>query len=126
MATTVQVKHLSGRAALIQFTSPTKRNDNPRDRREGRRIIRRGSFIDVKTIAGALLSRSFSLDGLAQHLKTETQKAETEEHGGVLSDQYLSYAVTDVQATWECYLALSERFSEHDLRLNCPVQPRSN
>ena len=35
----VQVKHLSRRAALIQFTSPTKRNDNRRDRREGRRII---------------------------------------------------------------------------------------
>jgi hypothetical protein len=113
----VQVKHLSGRAALIQFTSPTKRNDNPRDRREGRRITRRGSFIDVKTIAAAPLSRSFSLDGLARHLKTETQKAKTEEHGGVLSDQYLGYAVTDVQATWECYLALSGRFKEHDLGL---------
>jgi hypothetical protein len=73
----IQVKHLSGRAALIQFTRPTKRNDNPRDRREGRRITRRGSFIDVKTSAAALLSRSFSLDGLAQHLKTETQKAKT-------------------------------------------------
>jgi len=113
----VQVKHLSGRAAFIQFTSPTKRNDNPRDRREGRGFIRRGSFIDVKTIAGALLSRSFSLGGLAGHLKTETQKAETDEHGGVLSDQYLSYALTDVQATWECYLALSERFGEHGLGL---------
>ena len=113
----VQIKHLSGRAAFIQFTSPTKRNDNPRDRREGRKIVRRGSFVDVRTIAGALLSQSFSLDGLARHLKTETQKAKTEEHGGVLSDQYLSYAVTDVQATWECYLALSERFSEHDVGL---------
>jgi hypothetical protein len=113
----VQIKHLSGRAAFIQFTSPTKRNDNPRDRREGRRIVRRGSFIDVKTIAAAPLSRSFSLDGLAQHLKTKTQKAKTDEHGGVLSDQYLSYAVTDVQATWECYLALSDRFSEHDVGL---------
>jgi hypothetical protein len=40
----VQVKHLSRRAALIQFTSPTKRNDNRRDRREGRRIIRRGHY----------------------------------------------------------------------------------
>ena len=76
----VQVKHLSGRAAFIQFTSPTKRNDNPRDRREGRRVTRRGSFVDVRTIAGALLSQPFSLDGLARHLKTETQKAKTEEH----------------------------------------------
>jgi transcriptional regulator with XRE-family HTH domain len=111
----VQIKHLSGRAAFIQFTSPTKRNDNPRDRREGRRIVRRGSFVDVRTIAGALLSQSFSLEGLARHLKTATQKAKTEEHGGVLTDEYLSYAVTDVQTTWECHLALSERFDEHDL-----------
>ena len=113
----VQIKHLSGRAAFIQFTSPTKRNDNPRDRREGRKVTRRGSFVDVRTIAGALLSQPFSLDGLARHLKTETQKAKTEEHGGVLTDQYLSYAVTDVQTTWECHLALSERFDEHDLGL---------
>ena len=113
----VQVKHLSGRAAFIQFTSPTKRNDNPRDRREGRRIVRRGWFVDVKTIAAALLSESFDLGGLADHLKTATQKAKTDEHGGVLTDQYLSYAVTDVQATWECYLALSERFRKHDLSL---------
>ena len=113
----VQIKHLSGRAAFIQFTSPTKRNDNPRDRREGRKFTRRGSFVDVRTIAGALLSQPFSLDALARHLKTKTQKAKTDEHGGVLSDQYLRYAVTDVQATWECYLALSERFSEHDLGL---------
>jgi transcriptional regulator with XRE-family HTH domain len=113
----VQIKHLSGRAAFIQFTSPTKRNDNPRDRREGRRIVRRGSFIDVGTIAVALLSRSFSLGELARHLKTDTRKAQTDEHGGVLSDQYLHYAVTDVQTTWECHLALSERFREHDVGL---------
>jgi DNA polymerase elongation subunit (family B) len=36
---------------------------------------------------------------------------------GVLSDEYLSYAVTDVQTTWECYGALSERFAEHDVGL---------
>jgi transcriptional regulator with XRE-family HTH domain len=111
----VQIKHLSGRAAFIQFTSPTRRNDNPRDRREGRKIVRRGSFVDVRTIAGALLSQSFSLDGLARHLKTTTRKATTEEHGEVLTEEYLSYAVTDVQTTWECHLALSERFDEHDL-----------
>ena len=113
----VQIKHLSRRAAFIQFNSPTKRNDNLRDRRQGRAIIRRGSFIDVKTIAGALLSRPFSLGSLAHHLKTETQKAKTEEHGRLLSEQYVDYAVTDVQATWECYLALSDRFEAHALGL---------
>ena len=113
----VQVKHLSGRAAFIQFTSPTKRSDNPRDRREGRGFIRRGSFIDVKTIGGALLSESFTLGKLAERLETATQKAETDEHGGVLTDEYLNYAVTDVQATWECFLALSERFGKHGLSL---------
>jgi hypothetical protein len=113
----VQVKHLSGRAAFIQFPSPTKRNDNPRDRQEGRRVTRRGSFVDVRTIAGALLSQSFDLGGLAKHLKTTTQKATTDDHGGVLGHEYLSYAVTDVQVTWECYRALAKRFAEHGLSL---------
>jgi hypothetical protein len=34
-----------------------------------------------------------------------------------LSDEYLGYAVTDVQATWECYIALSDRFGDHGLGL---------
>ena len=57
---TIQVRHLNARASLMQFTHPPKRRD-PRGHRK-RKIAprqRRGSFIDLKTIAAALLSRSF-------------------------------------------------------------------
>ena len=52
---------------------------------------RRGSFIDLKTIAAALLSRSFSLASLADFLKTPTRKAESGGHGRQLTAKYLGY-----------------------------------
>jgi hypothetical protein len=33
----------------------------------------------------------------------------------VLSTEYLDYAVTDVQVTWECYIALRTKFDSHGL-----------
>jgi hypothetical protein len=71
----------------------------------------------LKTIAAALLSRSFSLASLADFLKTQTRKASTDEHGGSLTSAYLSYAVKDVQVTQECFCDLSRRFGAHNLAL---------
>jgi hypothetical protein len=88
------------------------------DRKKQDRVpVRRGSFVDVKTIAAALLSRSFSLASLADFLKTQTRKASTDQHGGPLSHDYLGYAVQDVQATWECFCVLSGRFDTHGLSM---------
>jgi hypothetical protein len=74
-------------------------------------------FVDVKTVAAALLSRSFFLVSLADFLKTQTRKARTDQHGGSLSHDYLGYAVQDVQATWECFCVLSGRFDTHGLSM---------
>ena len=112
----IQVRHLNARASLMQFTHPPKRRD-PRGHRK-RNIPprqRRGSFIDLKTIAVALFSRSFTLASLADFLKTPTRKAESGGHGKLLTTKYLRYAVQDVQATWECYQALRDRYSLHAL-----------
>ena len=112
----IQIRHLNARASLMQFTHPPKRRD-PRGHRK-RRIPpreRRGSFIDLKTIAAALLSRSFNLASLADFLKTPTRKAESGGHGKQLNERYLRYAVQDVQATWECYQALRDRYALHSL-----------
>ena len=82
----IQVRHLNARASLIQFTHPPKRRD-PRGQRK-RKIAprnRRGSFIDLKTVAAALHSRSFSLASLADFLKTPTRKAESGGHGKQLT-----------------------------------------
>jgi hypothetical protein len=112
----IQVRHLNARASLMQFTHPPERRD-PRGHRK-RNIPprqRRGSFIDLKTIAVALFSRPFTLASLADFLKTPTRKAEGGGHGKLLTTKYMRYAVQDVQATWECYQALRDRFALHAL-----------
>jgi transcriptional regulator with XRE-family HTH domain len=111
----VQIKHLSSRAAFIQFAGRKKRLDNRRMRKIDQPPVRRGAFVDLKTIAAALTSRSFSLGSLAKFLKLATQKAETDEHGKALTLEYLNYAMQDVQVTWEAYVELKQRFEEHAL-----------
>ena len=111
----VRVKHLSPRAALIDFATPGDQATARGMRNRGHKIpAYRGHFVDVKTAAAALLSRRFSLDSLAAHLETPTQKQKTDEHGS-LTPAYLDYARTDVQVTWECYSELNRQYAEHGL-----------
>ncbi|HEV2354746.1 MAG TPA: hypothetical protein VGR89_10910, partial [Puia sp.] len=70
--------------------------------------------MDLKTLASALLSQRFSLESLAKHLGTRTQKRKTDEHGRI-TDAYLAYARDDVQVTWECFQALKARYATHGL-----------
>ena len=113
-----RVKHLSARAALIDFAKPAEQNDGRGMRNRGFDTQpHRGEFIDVKTLAAALLSGSYSLAGLCDPdvLGVEHPKKETEEHGGPLTEQYIEYARADVQATWECYEALAAKFDGYGL-----------
>lgn len=112
----VRVKHLSRRAALIDFAVPAKQ-ETPRGMRKrgGRTPHHRGYFIDIKTLAAALTSKSHSLGSLCRFLGTETQKQASEEHGAAITASYLDYARADVQATWESYSALMTRYGEHGL-----------
>lgn len=112
----VQVKHLSNRSALIRFTVPAKQLSSRGMRGRGQKIpARRGHFVDVRTLAGALLSGSWSLEKLAKHLGTEHKKLEAEEHGGPLTEEYIEYAVRDVQATWECFERLNKQYESYGL-----------
>ncbi|HEV2550415.1 MAG TPA: hypothetical protein VGU20_24090 [Stellaceae bacterium] len=111
----IRVKHLSRRASLIEFSGVGQRL--PRGQRK-RRIVtpsRRPTFVDVSTLAAALLSRAFSLRGLAKELETPHQKLDAGEHGGALTAKYLDYALQDVQVTWECFTELRRRYADHRL-----------
>ncbi len=112
----VQVKHLTGRAALIQFAKP-RGQDTPRGmRRRGLRVpAQRGHVADVRTLAGALLGGSWTLKALADHLRTAHRKQDADEHGGMLTDEYLDYATNDVQVTWECFERLRDRYDGYGL-----------
>jgi hypothetical protein len=110
-----RVKHLSPRAALIDFAMPWKQH-TPRGMRRRKLRVRGypGHFVDLKTLGAALLSRRFTLKSEAEALGTPTQKLDTDEHG-TMTRRYLDYARTDVQVTWECYQALIGRLAKHDL-----------
>lgn len=112
----IRVKHLNATSALIDFAKPGKQHTGRGMRNRAEKVEHnRGVFIDVKTIAAALLSGRFSLKRLANRLKTKTQKLETEEHGGPITFDYLDYARADVQATWECFEKLAAMYAEFQL-----------
>lgn len=112
----LQVKHLSSRCALIRFAAPPRQRASKGQRRRQQYVpVRRGYFVDVKTLAAALTSRSHSLDSLSRLLKIDNPKQVTDDHGETLTESYLDYAMGDVQATWECFIALRDRYAQHGL-----------
>lgn len=112
----IQVKYLSSRAAFVRFTVPAQpRAARSQRKKSEQRPARRGYFVDVKTLAAALTAQSHSLKSLGQLLKTAHQKSDTDEHGKSLTEQYLAYAMNDVQVTWECYAVLQRRYAAYGL-----------
>lgn len=112
----VRVKHLHRRASLIDFARPALQETSRASRARGFKTpAHRGYFIDVSTLAAALLSEGFTLAGLCKRLSVATQKIETDRHGERLGGAYLDYLRTDVQATWECYSALAAQYKSHRL-----------
>ncbi|MGA7196814.1 hypothetical protein [Roseiarcus sp.] len=123
----VAVKHLSQRSALIRFTGdrPAKElnadqeedapEDDIADETDAPAGPDRGYFVDVKTLAAALTSKSHSLASLSALLKVPTPKNESDEHGGALTPDYVRYGLRDVQTTWECFDALAQRFATFGL-----------
>lgn len=112
----VRVKHLSRTMSLIDFSTPGKNETPHGSRRRGIKTPpHRGFFVDVSTIAAALLSERFTLARLCERLGTKARKLADAEHGAQLSQSYIEYARTDVQATWECFAALRDKFGAHAL-----------
>lgn len=112
----IVVKHLNSRMARIKFAVPWKQKTPRSRRKKGDSMpVHPGYFVDVRTLASALLSGSWSLETLADHLKTEHRKLETDEHGESLTECYLEYLAQDVQATWECFVKLHARYAGYGL-----------
>lgn len=65
----------------------------------------------MKTLAGAIFARSFSLAGLSRHLNVANPKLEFDEFDGPITEAMIRYAVRDVQTTWECYAELIDRYA---------------
>ena len=112
----LRIKHLSRRASLINFAKPGEQK-TPRSMRRKADYVRPspGFFLDLKTIAAALTSRSHTLKSLAEYLDTKHKKSDAGEHGAPLDFAYLDYALMDTQVTWECYEKLCVLYGRHNL-----------
>ena len=106
----VQIQNLSQKASLIRFAAPFKARSSRSARKRGGAPVRRGFFVDCKTLAAAQFAKSFSLKSLSEFLKVEHQKLSTDEYGAPITADFIDYAVRDVQTTWECYQELCRRY----------------
>jgi hypothetical protein len=120
----VRVKHVSSKVAFIRYGAPPKKRTPAGQAKRGLVVPpRRGSFVDVKTLASAILSGGYSLLSLSRDvLKVEHQKIDVDEHGGPLTPEYVAYGLRDVQATWECYVELTNRLKGYGLTT---VEPKT-
>jgi hypothetical protein len=112
----VQIKHHTRSLAFIQFAASSSAFTSKSGRKRKNVRIRRGFFLDLKTVAAALTSQMHSLASLSSSLEVAQKKSETTEHGKKLSAQYIAYAIQDAEATSECFVALRQRFDNHQLR----------
>lgn len=113
----LQIKHLTRKSALIRFAAPFRGRDARSDRKRRKRVpVERGRFVDVRTLPTAMFSRPFKLKTLSEFLNVPTRKQESDKHGQDITEEYLEYAVRDVQATWECYQELVRRYAALDLK----------
>jgi hypothetical protein len=119
---TVSVKHLSQRTSFIHFTGirPKPESDDPVS--EDAPDVDRGYFVDVKTLAAALLSESHSLESLSKLLKVPHPKLSTDSHGEIINPDYVRYALRDVQATWECFDVLNKQLESLNLHDTGPYE----
>jgi len=101
----IRVKHLSQRAAFINFAGKGSADVSPD----------RGFFVDVKTLAASLLGQSHSLASLSALLKT-TPKSPLDSYEGRLTLEMVAYCLNDVQVTWECFDVLAKRYQALGLR----------
>ena len=68
----------------------------------------------MKTLAGALTSASHSLQSLSKLLGT-IPKSPLDSYDGPIDGEMVRYCLNDVQATWECFAKLTERYEAHGL-----------
>lgn len=105
----VRIKSLGGKKALFDFRTlrkPSKKVNHYR-----------GRFLDTATFGKALLGPGdTSLTGMGKRFKAQVLKIEADiGHGKIITEEYLRYAVQDVQATWVLYQAEREAYRKHGL-----------
>jgi hypothetical protein len=103
---------LSGSAPSIRFASPERRMR----RRRGNKVPpSQGHFVDIRALGAALTNRHLSLKSLAEFLNVKHRKLDSGVLAGALDAKTIEYARRDTQVTWECFVALRNRYDRHGL-----------
>lgn len=105
----VRIKSLGGKKALFDFRT---------QRKPSKKINRyRGRFLDTATFGRALLGPGdATLSGMGKRFKVDVRKMEEEvDHGAIITETYLDYALQDVRATWALFQAEREVYRKHGL-----------
>ena len=108
----VRIKALDSRRNFISFAPSAELDRRYRDGKN----VRRGRFLDLRTLSYTFTDKKLSLDGAAAEFGLEVRKAEVEEHG-VLTEQYIDYNRQDVTVTWKLHEALIAEWEQHPIDL---------
>ena len=116
----LRIKHLNSRSAFFRFAKPAQQEAARSQRRRGERVqFQRGNFLDVKTLAAALTSKSHSLKTLAEYLGVK-HKGEFTDFARPIDPEFIDYAVNDVETTRQCFDELVRRYRQHRLGMTAP------
>ena len=110
----IRIKALDSRRNFISFAPSPTLDDRYRDGK----FVRRGRFLDLRTLSYTFTDRKLSLDGAATEFGLQIGKGHTEEHG-VLTEEYIDYNRQDVTVTWRLRgvsLVLRRTLGGHALR----------
>lgn len=109
----VGIRHITGKQALIGFTSSKNPDRLDLDKERG---IFRGHFLDLRTLAFALTDRGHSLESACNAFGVEHGKTVASEHGKI-TNEYIDYCRRDVEATSELTGKLLLEFDRHPIQL---------
>jgi hypothetical protein len=116
----LRIKHLNSRSAFFRFAKPAQQETARSQRRRGERVqFQRGNFLDVKTLAAALTSKSHRLETLADYLGVK-HKGKFTDFARPIDAEFIDYAVNDVETTRQCFEELVRRYRKHRLGMTAP------
>ena len=116
----LRIKHLNSRSAFFRFAKPAQQETARSQRRRGERVqFQRGNFLDVKTLAAALTSKSHRLETLADYLGVK-HKGKFTDFARPIDPEFIDYAVNDTETTRQCFDELVRRYQKHRLGMTAP------
>jgi len=105
----VRIAPLNGVAEKFELTAVRRKDEQHR--------WRRGRFLDLHTLAFALTDNSYSLAAAIDEFKSKPKKREEHDPTGLITDEEITYARTDVHATLGLLNALKHEYELHPISL---------